>query len=308
MLPDLDVLVVGEALVDVVRGVDGQIERRHAGGSPANVALGLARLGRAVGLITQLGDDGDGDLVRRHLASAGVDVHAAPTSTGRTSTAIVDLDGSGAATYTFDLAWTLATKDVTVGRNPAVVHTGSIAAFLDPGASVVESIALDHRGRAAITYDPNLRPDLLGDPDTVRQRVERLVAAADVVKASDEDLGWLYPSAPVEQVVRTWATSGPALVVVTRGGAEALAVHGTTPHRVTPAPIAVVDTVGAGDSFMSGLIDGLIAHHAVGPAARARIAALDHAAVGTILHRAAAAAAVAVSRLGADPPTAAELA
>lgn len=304
--PDRDVLVVGEALVDVVRDTSGEPERRHPGGSPANVALGLARLGRTVHLVTQLGDDDDADLVRDHLTGAGVVVHAETTATGRTSTAVAELDDHGVARYTFDLAWTLS-ADALAGRDASVVHAGSIAALLDPGAQVIEEFLGGCRDRAMITYDPNVRPTLLADADTIRPRVERLVAVADVVKASDEDLAWLYPSTTVENVARTWATSGPQLVVVTRGGAEAIAVHGVHVHRASAPRVDVVDTVGAGDAFMAGLIDGLCAYGAAGADSRSRIAALDADAVVDVLRRASAVAAVTVSRPGADPPTASEL-
>ena len=303
---DRDVLVVGEALVDVVRDTSGEPARRHPGGSPANVALGLARLGRTVHLVTQLGDDDDADLVRDHLTGAGVVVHAETTATGRTSTAVAELDDHGVARYTFDLVWTLS-ADALAGRDASVVHAGSIAALLDPGAQVIEEFLGGCRDRAMITYDPNLRPSLLVDADTVRPRVERLVAVADVVKASDEDLAWLYPSTTTENVARTWATSGPQLVVVTRGGEEAIAVLGVHVHRAPALRVDVVDTVGAGDAFMAGLIDGLCAHGSAGSDARTRIAALDADAVVDILRRASAAAAVTISRPGADPPTAAEL-
>lgn len=303
--PDLDILVVGEALVDVVRDVAGT-ERRYPGGSPANVAVGLARLRRTVRLLTQLGADDDADLVRRHLAAAGVVVDDRPTATGRTSTALAVLDDNGVATYTFDLAWTLSPDDLGE-PHAAVVHTGSIAAVLEPGAAAVASFLDTCRDRVMVTYDPNLRPTVLGDADTVRPHVERLVAAADVVKASEEDLDWLYPSARVEDVARTWVMSGPQLVVVTQGGDETIAVHGVHLYRAPVPPVSVADTVGAGDAFMAGLIDGLSTHGAVGSDARARVAGLDHDAIADVLDRAAAVAAVTVSRPGADPPTAAEL-
>lgn len=308
--PDVDVLVVGEALVDVVRDVSGA-ERRHPGGSPANVAIGLGRLGHAVRLVTQLGDDNDGDLVRGHLSAAGVDVRAHPTATGRTSTALAELDDDGSATYTFDLDWTLppaGLSDHDCDRpGAAVVHTGSIAALLDPGAVTVERFLADRRDHAVVTYDPNLRPPLLDAADAVRPRVERLVVAAHVVKASDEDLRWLYPSSTAEDVARAWATSGPHLVVVTRGGEDVIAAAGTRLHRVPALRAEVVDTVGAGDAFMAGLIDGLIGNGAVGANAGERLAGLGSVAIAGILRRAVVVAAVTVSRPGADPPTAAEL-
>jgi len=301
-------LVIGEALVDVVERPDGRREE-HPGGSPANVALGLGRLGRRVDLLTWLGIDADGDLVRRHLETSGVHVLAGNRSAVRTPVATARLDAAGVASYDFDLEWDLPDAWDEDPGDPVVVHTGSIAAVLPPGAAAVERELDRRRSASTITYDPNLRPALMGTPTETLLVVERLVGLADVVKVSDEDLAWLRPGADPARVASSWVTAGAALVVVTRGGAGALAVTASGERVDVPAPqVQVADTVGAGDSFMGGLIDGLWSAGLLGADRRDDLRRVDAATVEQVLLRCARIAAITVSRPGADPPRAAELA
>jgi fructokinase len=158
-----------------------------------------------------------------------------------------------------------------------------------------------------VSYDPNVRPALLGDPAQARPDIERLVALSDVVKVSDEDLRWLYPDLGDEDVARGWLASGPALVVVTRGGAGVYAVSGGLELRRPAVTIDVVDTVGAGDSFTSGLLDGLHRADLIGGVRREALAAIDEATLDSVVDTAALIAAITCSRPGADPPTRAEV-
>lgn len=296
-------LVVGEALVDVVPGPDGP--RDLPGGSLANVALTLGRLGRDVTLVTALADDARGRLVRGWLEESGVDVAAHEPSTGRTSSAAVTLDAAGVASYEFDLAWELG--DVTVA-DADVLHVGSIALFLEPGGTSVRDAVRRARGRAVVGVDPNIRPALVSDADAVRERVEEIVALADVVKVSDEDLAWFAPGVDPLDVARRWSTWGAGLVVVTRGGDGALILrHDGTLLEVPGRAVDVVDTVGAGDTFMGALLDALATRGVAGADGAARLRNLSDAAIRTAAHAAAAAASVTVSRAGANPPTRAEL-
>jgi fructokinase len=300
-------LVVGEALVDVVlrRGAE---PAEHPGGSPANVAIGLGRLGRRVDLLTWLADDAYGDLVREHLAASDVHVLAGDRGPERTSVARAHLDDQGAATYEFDLTWDLPGRFDEGDDAPAVVHTGSIATVLTPGAEAVARLLADRRATSTLTYDPNLRPALMGDAGATLPVVERLVELADVVKVSDEDLAWLHPGVAPVEIARDWLRRGPALVVVTLGGEGALAVTAAGDEiALTAPPVTVADTVGAGDSFMAGLIDGLWSAGLLGADARERLHAVDRATVERVLVRCAAIAAITVSRAGANPPTSAEL-
>jgi fructokinase len=300
-------LVVGEALVDVVLRRGAQ-PAEHPGGSPANVAIGLGRLGRRVDLLTWLADDAYGDLVREHLAASDVHVLAGDRGPERTSVARAHLDDQGAATYEFDLTWDLPGRFDEGDDAPAVVHTGSIATVLTPGAEAVARLLADRRATSTLTYDPNLRPALMGDAGATLPVVERLVELADVVKVSDEDLAWLHPGVAPVEIARDWLRRGPALVVVTLGGEGALAVTAAGDEiALTAPPVTVADTVGAGDSFMAGLIDGLWSAGLLGAGAREQLHAVDRATVERVLVRCAAIAAITVSRAGANPPTSAEL-
>jgi fructokinase len=300
-------LVVGEALVDVVLRRGAQ-PAEHPGGSPANVAIGLGRLGRRVDLLTWLADDAYGDLVREHLAASDVHVLAGDRGPERTSVARAHLDDQGAATYEFDLTWDLPGRFDEGDDTPAVVHTGSIATVLTPGAEAVARLLADRRATSTLTYDPNLRPALMGDAGATLPVVERLVELADVVKVSDEDLAWLHPGVAPVEIARDWLRRGPALVVVTLGGEGALAVTAAGDEiALTAPPVTVADTVGAGDSFMAGLIDGLWSAGLLGADAREQLHAVDRATVERVLVRCAAIAAITVSRAGANPPTSAEL-
>ncbi|MGL4744168.1 MAG: PfkB family carbohydrate kinase, partial [Dermatophilaceae bacterium] len=200
------VIVVGELLVDIVQSPDGGITE-HVGGSPANVALGLARLGHDTHIATIVGTDERGRRCTAHMDAGGV--HLLPGSTSDahpTSVAQATIDRGGAATYVFDLHWEL--PPVRLPSTTGHLHTGSIATTLHPGAANITEVL--HRGRevATVSYDPNVRPSIMGDADAVRPRVEELVTLADVVKCSSDDLLWLYPDRSPEQVMEQWSALG----------------------------------------------------------------------------------------------------
>jgi fructokinase len=304
-------LVVGEALVDVVVDPDGVQLGRHPGGSPANVALGLARLGHRAQLLSWFGRDADGDLVAEHLAASGVGVVEGSRGASRTSTATARLDGDGVAGYEFDLEPVLPTVDLDALTGPEgfdVVHTGSIAAVLGPGGAVAEGLLSRTRHRATVSYDPNTRPALMGEADVALAKVLAYVGVADVVKVSEEDLAWLRPGVDPLDVAGSWLLRGPSLVVVTRGGEGADAVFADGAVHVDSPPTDVVDTVGAGDAFMAGLLDGLAGEGLLGADQRPQLAAVEEAAVRRVLAHAARVAAITCSRPGADPPRREDLA
>ncbi|HLS14832.1 MAG TPA: carbohydrate kinase [Beutenbergiaceae bacterium] len=293
-------LVIGEALVDVVHAADGTVTE-HPGGSPANVALGLARLGRTTTLVTWLGQDPAGDLVRSHLQDSGVQLLAGSDLAERTSSAVAHLDHQGAATYTFDLDWQVPDTDLTA--DVTAVHVGSIAATLPPGATDVAALVHAARPQATISYDPNTRPSIMGTPEQARVVIEALVGAADIVKVSDEDIAWLHPGQDVVDIAGRWAGSGPALVVLTRGGQGAIGLTSGGLRIEVPSPnVQVADTVGAGDSYMAGLLDGLWAAGLLGAGQRAALHSTGAKTVRTAMQHAAQVAAITVSRPGADPP------
>lgn len=301
----MQALIIGEALVDIVER-QGEPRAAYPGGSPANVAIGLARLGRDVTLLTWLGEDANGDLVRDHLEASRVRIASGSQRAARTSTALARLDENGSATYVFDLE--IDYPEHRVADEVAVVHVGSIGAVLEPGATRVSALLGSARHRAVVTYDPNLRPSIMGEHGEVRQRVLALVAGSDVVKVSDEDLAWLEPGTPPRDVARAWAAAGPALVVVTLGAEGSFGVTAAEVEVEVAAPaVDVADTVGAGDSFMGGLIDGLWTGGLVGTGRHGAIAALDPASLTGLLTQAGRIAGITVSRAGANPPTRQEL-
>ncbi|MFT4029131.1 MAG: carbohydrate kinase [Protaetiibacter sp.] len=291
------VLVVGEALIDIVRDIDGR-RTEVVGGSPANVALGLARQGVDVRLLTALGPDVYGERIAAQLRAAGVVVDDASWSLAGTSTARAQILADGSAEYAFDVSWTL--PDDLGPAAADLVHLGSISAFLEPGATTLEEWLGRSAGRTLVTFDPNIRPALLGDRERAVKRFERLVAKADVVKLSDEDGAWLYPGLSPAQIGETVLGLGARLVAVTRGAAGALLRVEGFELEVAAPTVTVQDTVGAGDTFMAALIRRVLAV----PALLESPAPSELAAAGSY---AVAAAALTVQRVGADLPTAAEI-
>ncbi|MDR2114591.1 MAG: carbohydrate kinase [Bifidobacteriaceae bacterium] len=304
--PERQALVVGEALIDLVP-VDGTT-RELPGGSPLNVAVALSRLGRAVQLATWLGPDARGQALQEHLAASGAVLVGKPAAP-RTSTAQVSLDAHGQANYRFDLLWDFQPPPQI--DNLAVVHTGSLATVIAPGAGKVtqffQTLASLADAAPILTFDPNLRPALGGTAPETRAHVEELVAVADVVKASQEDLECLYPGQDPGKAARQWVDQGPALVVLTQAEQGALAFTRSMRINVPVRPATVADTVGAGDTFMAGLIDGLWQEGLIQVGGSAALQDLNEAQLLRALDRAARAAAVTVSRPGANPPWAREL-
>jgi fructokinase len=300
-------LVIGESLIDIVQRPDGSTQE-HVGGSPANVAVGLARLGDEVSLATMIGEDERGARIAARFDGEGVTLTKGSVGGRPTSVATSTLDARGAAAYTFDLAWELNEEQPLEGLTH--IHTGSIAATLEPGASAVLGTLQSARLSATISYDPNARPSLMGDPPEVRAKIEQLIGLSDVVKASDEDIAWLYDGAPLSDILRLWGRLGPPLVVVTRGDKGALIGLSMTGELTSvDAPVFdVVDTVGAGDSFMAGLLSGLLDAGLLGGIqARERLRSASLADIRPAVNRALACAAITVSRAGAEPPHMAEL-
>jgi fructokinase len=305
----MDALVIGEAVLDVVRA-EGTAPVERPGGSAVNVAVALARLGRTVALATSFGRDAAGDVIAAHLADAGVRLAGSPYLLDATSRAEAVIGADGAATYTFGMGWQLP----ALVPDPAarVAHVTSQAPLLAPGAGDV--LALVERLRASgvtITYDVNLRPAITGTGPEVVAAVRRMAALADLIKASDEDLLALWPDRTAGEAASELLepVGGPVAVVVTHGGEGAswhacAGVDWSTGGVHAPA-VDVVDTIGAGDTFAAALIDHL--WPLLGPGGRDRLAGLGCDDWTAALTYAGRAAAVTVGRLGADPPTRADL-
>jgi fructokinase len=292
-------LVIGESLIDIVESDE------HVGGSPLNVAVGLGRLGRDVDFLTYIADDAYGQRITKYLDSAGVQLVSESRTAERTATARSTIADDGSADYVFDLDWRLSGTPPVAP--PLFVHTGSIAAVQDPGCLAVAALIETYRVSATVTFDPNVRPSLIADRELAIARIEHLVERSDIVKVSEEDLRWIDPARPPERIARTWLALGPALVVVTMADQGAMAVCAAGEARVPTRAVRVVDTVGAGDSFMAGLLDALWGSGLLGGDRRAELRGIGVDALTAALEAASLSSALTVARAGADLPDRAAL-
>lgn len=312
------VAVAGEALVDIVPAPAQGYFEFAPGGSPANVAVGLARIGVPARMLARIADDLLGRRLRAHLERNDVDLSHVIRASEPSSLALVEIADDGVASYDFrisgtaDWQWTpaeLAGALDPSGDTPVVaVHSGSLALTTPPGADALRELLAGAVDTATISYDPNCRPLLMGDPADVLAGVHELLGLADVVKVSDEDLRWLLPGREPVDVIAEWLELGPALVAVTLGGEGVVAGTASGLHTTRPGKtIEVVDTVGAGDSFTAAMLGGLHRRGLLGGAARDDLYRIDTDTLDAVLDEAGAAAAITCSRHGADPPTLAEL-
>ena len=312
------IAVAGEALVDLVPAPVGGYFEIAPGGSPANVALGLARLGVPARLLARISDDMLGQRIREHLRHNGGRLDHAVAAKEQTSLAMVSLDADGVPAYDFRIAgtadwqWTPAEVEgaLDAGASGPVValHSGSLALTTGPGDGVLRDLLMRSAESVTISYDPNCRPMLMGDPETVLNGVHGLLNVADVVKVSSEDLHWLLPGMTPEQAVDDWLSRGPRLVAVTLGADGVVA--GTSSGLRARRPgvsVKVSDTVGAGDTFSAALLGGLHTAGVLGADKRDELAGLDYSTLDELLHDAVLAAAICCSRRGADPPTRGDL-
>jgi len=303
-------VVVGEALVDLVQtGPDGLFDA-VPGGSPANVAVGLARLETPVRMVARLGDDLLGRRLRDHLAANRVDLSLAIAAAEPSSLAIVavGLDGRPAYEFRIDGAadWQLNDDELAHVVEPRVVavHSGSLALTRLPGAHAIMRLLQRAHATATVSYDPNCRPLLMGSRADMLARVQTVLGLADVVKASAEDLEWLAPGREPEEVAAGWLEAGPALVAITMGSDGVVATgRGSGLVRRPGHQVRVVDTVGAGDSFTSALLASLHRRSLLGAAERERLRALDRDTLAQVLDDAVLASAITCTRRGAEPPT-----
>lgn len=299
------VVVIGESLVDII-GDPRQPEavQVHPGGSPLNMAVGAARLGLQTSLVTHFAADRHGLLIGEHLRSNGVHV-INNGGTSPTSTALATLGPDGAADYTFSVTWDVSNASLqalAAIRDSTHIHTGSIATVLPPGDQATLGLVRAAGGHATISYDPNCRPAISPNAAAARRQAERFVAASDVVKASDEDLRWLYPDRNPEETLAVWLGLGPAIVALTRGASGPVMLSRQGRVELAAEPIAVADTVGAGDSYMAALVSGLSQLGALGGGGRRRLEGLTLAELQAVAAYANRAAAVTCSRPGANLP------
>jgi fructokinase len=296
------VWVAGEVLIDLIpEGVD---RKPVVGGGPANTAKALAKLGIDTQFINGISSDQYGQMAKDELVSAGVKLDYVKYSDRPTCLAIVSLSDSGSATYEFVIKNT-ATFDFNSNwlpnpksERPKLLHIGTLATAIEPGASVLFKWAQSVAKVAPIVFDPNIRPAVISDREQYLGQVERWVAISSAVKVSDEDIRWLYPSIEIDEVVNNWLTKGPSLIVVTYGD------KGLTVYRkgelvsVEAVKVRVADTVGAGDTVGAILVEAIV---------KDGLDSLTGARLETMLKRAAKAAAITVSRVGANLPTSEDL-
>jgi fructokinase len=303
------ITVVGESLVDVVARKGHDELTVHPGGSPANVAVALSRLGQRTALVTQIGADSYGALIRTHVESNGVDVILAGPVGQPTSRALATLDAHGGASYEFDLSWDV--RGLRLAEESIALHIGSLGVVLAPGGEQVLRLAESacREGDVVTSYDPNARPSVTPDRRAVAAVVERAAACAHIVKMSDEDLAFLFPGTSPARLAERWlgADRPTQLLVVTKGRDGATVVTRSARFAVPAVPVVVVDTVGAGDTFTAALLAGLADASVLSREVLAARVAREPGLLRDIVGQALAAAALTCTRPGADPPTAGEL-
>jgi len=303
------ILISGEALIDLIPDpVRQNAYDAVLGGSPYNVAIGLARLGSKTAFVSRISADGNGQALAAGLAGNGVDLAFVMRDKRPSTLAFVmrgtARTGSRYSFYldatSFDGPWPFP---ATWPKDATHLHVGSISAVDQRhGERVLEALKAA-RPHATVSYDPNIRPLVTPDRASVAAMVERQAALANVVKASEEDLQWLYPDRPVEDSLAAWAASGPRFCVATLGERGALAVLDGERFEVPAPRVAVVDTVGAGDSFMSALLAAMDHDSALGAAAKEP----NRRGLEAWLRFAATASAITCTRKGSDPPIRAEV-
>lgn len=301
------ILSCGEALIDMLPRQSTLGEAcfaPYAGGAVFNTAIALGRLGAPSAFFSGISTDMLGEILADTLAASKVDTQYCARSPRPTTVAFVKLV-DGQATYAFydeNTAGLLLTQD-QLPHLPDSVSTlffGGISLVNDPAATTYETLQMREAGARVTMVDPNIRLGFIaGKEGPYRARIERMIARADIVKLSDEDLHWLSGDGDVTQLARAILAQGPKLVFITQGAAGARAVTATQDRFVAAQKVTVADTVGAGDTFNAG---ALCALHEAGALTKARLSALTDAELDAALTLGTRAAAITVSRAGANPP------
>jgi fructokinase len=308
------IVVIGEALIDLIQQPDGSYQAKP-GGAPANVSIALARLGAHVSFAGRMSNDKFGQKLHDWLSPEKIDLSLVERTSDPTSLAVASLDEQGKASYSFylkgtaDWGWTLGAFVHLEVEPPAALVIGSVATAIEPGASVIENLAghLHSTENSTVIIDLNIRPGLGFERENETVRVERQIKLAHIVKASDDDLAWLYPHRSPVDTARLWAGQGHH-VIMTRGadGATLFTPTGDTVSVKAPV-IQLVDTVGAGDSFLGATLYGLQQRGALGGNAEELLAKVTLDDWIDLLTLAAEVGAITCSRAGCNPPTLAEL-
>ncbi|MCL6705674.1 carbohydrate kinase [Pseudomonas sp. R2.Fl] len=305
------ILCCGEALIDMLPRETTLGEKAfapYAGGAIFNTAIALGRLGVTTGFFTGLSDDMMGDVLRETLTASHVDYRFCAVSSRPTTIAFVKLV-DGHATYAFydenTAGRMITTADLpAIGPECKALHFGAISLIPEPCGSTYEALMTREHATRVISLDPNIRPGFIKDKAAHKARIERMAAMSDILKFSDEDLAWFDLDGDLDALAAHWLNAGAKLVVVTRGADGAVGYTGRFKAEVASERVTVVDTVGAGDTFDAGI---LASFDRQGLLTKEKVAALDEASVRAALQLGARAAAVTVSRAGANPPFAREI-
>ena len=296
------VWVTGEVLIDLIP--EGSERKPIVGGGPANTAKALSKLGIDTQFIDGISTDDYGLMAKDELVKSGVKLDYVKHSDKPTCLAIVSLSESGSASYEFVIENT-ATFDFTSdwlpnpqSERPSLLHIGTLATAIEPGASFLFEWAQSVAKVAPIVFDPNIRSAVISDRKQYVMQVERWVSISSAIKVSDEDIRWLYPSLEIEQVVNNWLAKGPSLIVVTSGDKGLAGYRVGEKVSADALKVAVADTVGAGDTVGAILVEAI---------AKDGLDTLIGVRLEMMLKRAAKAAAITVSRSGANPPTLKEI-
>ena len=296
------VWVVGEVLIDLIP--DGSDRKPIVGGGPANTAKALSKLGIDTQFIDGISTDNYGQMAKEELVSSSVKLDYVKYSDKPTCLAIVSLIESGSASYEFVIENT-ATFDFIPDwlpnpqtERPSLLHIGTLATVIEPGASILFEWSQSVARIAPIVFDPNIRPAVISNRDLYVTQVEQWVSISSAVKVSDEDLKWLYPSFEIDQVVNDWLAKGPTLIVVTYGDKGLAGYRVGEKVSVDAIKVVVADTVGAGDTVGAILVEAIV---------KDGLDTLSGVRLEMMLKRAAKAAAITVSRSGANPPTLKEI-
>ncbi len=300
------ILCCGEALIDMLpRGLaqEGLVYLPRPGGAVFNTAIALGRLGAPAGFLSGLSTDLFGRTLETALADANVASRACIRSARPTTLAFVALE-AGQARYTFydeNTAGRMIMRDdlPAIGDDVRAMLFGGISLVSEPCGGAYEALMDRERHRRVMMFDPNIRAAFIADRKAHVERMHRMVRMADIVKVSEEDLSWLGEGTEPESIVRSWLATGPGLVVVTRGGSEAVAFSQSGVVRTQPRKVDVIDTIGAGDTFNAGLLTAL---HETGLLTKSAIAGMSDTRIRSAMEFANKVAAVTVSRAGADPP------
>ncbi len=289
--------VVGEALIDLIPHVNGN-SVSMVGGGPANTAKAVAQLGRCVYFVGGISNDHHGKVILQELSMSGVDLSLVYRGNQGTAVAIATIDENGRAKYDFELQGTASfafdASWLPTGE-PDVLHVGSVATLLEPGAS--ELLKWVSSKSAPVIFDPNVRPSIQGDKALYRVAVERWIEKASIIKLSVDDLNWLYDGGE-EEIVYGWLARGVSIVVVTRAEEGLRAYSSNSVIEVPAVKVELVDSVGAGDTIGAVIVEGVLKYG---------VKDLRGDVLKSVLERATRAAAITCSRAGANPPTLEEL-